>query len=618
MSWARRLGVAGLVGVGLLALASASAVAYFTTNGIGSGSADVSNLTPPSIVSATPSSGTVALSWSAVAPPGVGAVTYSVSRDGKAAGGTCAAVLSVTSCSDSGVAAGTHEYAITVKWRSWTAAGPGKVVTVKAAGVEHLVLGAASTAPAVGASDNLTITAVDASGDTLTGYTGAHNIVFSGAVASPSGKQPTVADNGGKAVNFGSNTPLNFSSGVATVSGSKNGVMKIYAGGAAEIRVSDGTLKTEVPLSVVVAPGAASALSLGAATTTPVAGEADALTVAAIDTYGNTATSYSGSHALTYSGASASPGGNTPTVSDASGNEVAFGTATPTNFEAGTASVTGEANGVMHLYNGGGATVTVSDGSLSATLATTTSVAATAKLQLAAATATPVSAAADNLTITAQDPYANTTTSYSGVHELTFSGATPSPSGAAPTVVNSSGAAIAFGGATALNFKSGVATVAKSKNGAMTLYAAGPAELTVSDGALPSATPLAVTVSPAAAARLALSGVGVSAGALSSGCLFACTLTGLGNSGTVTAKVAVTDASGNTVSALGSGHAAKVTTSGSGTIVGTPLAIPSSGPAESATSFTFTSKSSGSFSETITVAKSEGTAYTSATLTASR
>ena len=619
MRWARRLGVAGLLGVGLLALASASAAAYFTTSGAGNASVGVLDLAPPSIVAVTPAAGgDVTLSWNAVAPPGAGAVAYTVSRDGKGAAGTCAPTLTVTSCTDGGVVAGPHEYVVTARWRSWTAAGEGSTVEVTEVGTEHLVLSAASATPDVDAADNLTVTAVDGAGATLTDYTGAHNVTFSGAEASPSGSKPTVSNSSGKATAFGSSTKLNFSAGVATVSGSKNGEMKLYAAGAAEIEASDGTLETEAPLSVLVTPGAATKITLSAATTTPVAGEADALTIAATDTYGNTATSYDGSHKLTYSGASASPGGNTPTVSDASGNEVAFGTATPTNFEAGTASVAGEANGAMRLYKSGAATVKVSDGALSATLATTTSVAAAANLQLAAATATPVSAASDNLTITAEDPWANTTTSYTGVHELTFSGAAASPSGGAPTVVNTSGSAIVFGGATALNFKSGVATVAKSKNGAMTLYAAGPAELTVSDGALPSATPLAVTVSPAAPTRFALSGVGVSAGALSSGCLFACTLTGLGNSGTVTAKVAVTDASGNTVSSLGSGHAATVTTSGSGTIVGTPLAIPSSGPAESATSFTFTSRSSGNFTETITVAKSQGTAYTSATLAASR
>jgi len=619
MRRARRLGVAGLAVVGLLALASASALAYFTANGAGNASVGVLDLAPPSIVAATPSAGEeVALSWNAVNPPGAGAVTYTVSRDGKGAEGSCVATLTATSCADSGVAAGSHAYVVTARWRSWTAAGEGRTVEVTEVGTEHLVLSAASTTPGVGAADNLTVTAVDGAGATLTDYTGSHNIVFSGAEASPSGNKPTVSNSGGKAVNLGSATKLNFSSGVATVSGSKNGAMKLYAAGAAEVEASDGTLETEVPLTIVVSAGVATKLTLSAATTTPVAGEADALAVAATDAYGNAASSYDGSHDLTYSGASASPDGNTPTVSDASGNEVAFGTATPTSFEAGTASVAGEANGVMRLYKSGAATVKVSDGTLSATLATTTSVAAEAKLQLAAATATPVSAAANNLTITAQDPYANTVTSYSGVHELTFSGAGASPSGSAPTVVNTSGSTIAFGGATALKFKSGVATVSKSKNGVMALYAAGPAELTVSDGTLSSPTPLAVTVSPAAAARFALIGVGVSAGALSPGCLFACTLTGLGNKGTVTAKVAVTDASGNTVNSLGSGHAATVTTGGSGTIVGTPLPIPSSGPAESATSFTFTSKASGNFSETITVAKSEGTAYTSATLAASR
>ena len=42
------------------------------------------------------------------------------------------------------------------------------------------------------------------------------------------------------------------------------------------------------------------------------------------------------------------------------------------------------------------------------------------------------------------------------------------------------------------------------------------------------------------------------------------------------------------------------------------------GAAETATTFTFTSKSSGTFTETITAAAQEGTAYTTATLTASR
>jgi hypothetical protein len=616
----RRLGAAGLLALALpAALVSASALAYFSTTGAGDASVGVLNLAPPSIVAATPSAGgSVALSWSAVTPPGAGTVTYVVTRNGGGAAGTCQAALTTTTCTDSGLAVGSYEYVVTASWRSWTAHGAGKTANVVEGAADRLELSASSTVPGVGVADNLTITAKDSAGHTVTGYTGAHSLTFSGAASSPSGKAPTVADSGGKAVNFGSATALNFSSGVASVSGSNNGVMKLYAAGVAKIGASDGSIATPEPLSVTVAPGAASKLALSAATTTPVAGAADNLTTTAQDTYGNTATSYTGSHSLTYSGASAAPAGNAPTVTDASGSAIAFGTATSTTFTAGVASPSGSANGVMRLYKSGAATVKVSDGTLSATLATTTAAAAAAKLQLAAATTTPVSAAADNLTITAQDAFLNTATSYTGSHQLIFSGASASPSGAAPTVANSSGAVIAFGSATALNFSSGVASVSGSNNGVMKLYRAGAVSLTASDGTLSSSAPLAITVSTAAAARFALTNVGVSAGTLSPGCLFACTLTGLGNSGTVTAKVAVTDASGNTVSTLGSGHAAKVTTNGSGTIGGTPLPIPSSGAAESATSFTFTAKSSGSFTETVTVAASEGTAYTPATLVASK
>jgi hypothetical protein len=618
----RRTGT-GIIGFAALAflaaLVSASALAYFTTNGAGNASASVSQLAPPSIAAATPSpGGTVALSWSAVTPPGSGTVTYTVSRNGGGANGTCATALTATTCTDSGLPVGTYGYVVTAKWRSWTAASPTKSASVTIGVADRLVLAAESVTPTAGAADNLTVTAKDAAGNTVTSYTGSHSLTFSGASASPGGNTPTVVNSSGTAVGFGSATALNFTSGIASVSSAKNGVMKLYASGAAGIEASDGSIATKQPLSVTVAPSSASKLVLTAATTTPTAGAADNLTTTAQDTYGNTATSYTGSHSLTYSGASASPGGNTPTVSDSSGNEVAFGTATPTNFSAGVASVSGGANGAMKLYKSGAATVQVSDGTFSTTLATTTTAAGAVKLLLAAATTTPVAAASDNLTITAQDAYTNTATSYTGTHNLTFSGSSASPSGTLPTVVNSSGTAVGFGSATALSFASGVASVSSSKNGVMKLNRAGSASLAVSDGTISNPTPLAVTVSVGAAARFGLTSISVSAGSLGANCLFTCTLTGLGNSGTVSAKVAVTDSVGNTVSALGSGHVVKITTSGSGTISGTPLAIPSTGAAETATAFTFTAKSSGSFTETLTAAASEGTAYTSATLTASR
>ena len=94
-------------------------------------------------------------------------------------------------------------------------------------------------------------------------------------------------------------------------------------------------------------------------------------------------------------------------------------------------------------------------------------------------------------------------------------------------------------------------------------------------------------------------------------------MTGLGNSGTLKAKVAVTDSLGNTVSALGSGHTVSVTATG-GAITGGALTIEAAGPAESSAQFTYTAPASGAFTNTITAAVSGGTAYTSATATASK
>jgi len=309
-----------------------------------------------------------------------------------------------------------------------------------------------------------------------------------------------------------------------------------------------------------------------------------------------------------------------PTVADSAGIDTAFGSATTIDFSAGAATVSAAKNGAMKLYKSGSTSLQVTDGALltPTALVVTVAPATAVKFSLSASATSLLAGGSSNLTTTALDIYGNTATAYAGSHNVTFSGATISPSATPPTVVNGAGTAISFGSATALTFTAGVAAVSSSKNGLMKLYKAESPSIAVSDGSISSATPVAATVTPAVASRFALTSVTVSAGSLSSPCIFTCTLTGLGNSGTVKAKVAVADAYGNTVSALGSGHGAKITTNGTGTISGTPLAIPSTGAAETATTFTFTSKSSGSFTEIVTVAASEGTAYTAATLTATK
>ncbi len=615
----------GAILAAALAAISSSALAYFTGQGLGSASAAVSKLVAPTITTASPAAGgTVTLAWSGVSAPDSGTVKYYVTRDGGDPAGTCAAPAvpaAATSCIDKEVPLGSHSYTVTAVWRSWSATSSVATVKVTIGAVTHFTIGAATSTPAVSAANNLTIAAKDDGENTVTTYTGSHSLIFSGAAASPGGTAPTVANSSGSATAFGKDTAINFTAGVATVSSSKNGLMKIYRAGPASIAATESStsIGTDSPLEIVVTPGAPSKYTLAATTTTPEAGVTNDLTITALDTYGNTATTHTGSHSLVFSGASAGPGGNLPTVSDSAGTEVLFGTATAIDFDAGVATPSGAANGEMRLYKSGSTSVKVSEGSLTSPTALALTVAAgtAAKLVLTGSTATPVAAASSNLTTTAKDAYENTAAAYAGLKDLIFSGPSPGPSGTAPTVVDSAGTAVAFGAATTLNFKAGVASVASSKNGLMRLYAAGPIGISASDGTISTATPLALTVATGTASRLGLTAVAVSAGAIGSPCLFTCPVTTLGNGGTVAANVSVTDSAGNTVSNLGSGHAVKVTATG-GAIAGTPLTIAATGPAVSTTRFTYTAPAGGNFTNTITAAVSAGTSYTSATATASR
>jgi hypothetical protein len=480
----------------------------------------------------------------------------------------------------------------------------------------HFAFVAASETPTASVADNLTITVLDAAERTVTSYAGSHGVTFSGAEKSPGGTAPTVSNSSGTATAFGTATALTFTAGVATVTTTKNGVMKLYRAGPTSITASDGSISNPEPLELTVAAAATTKLSLAGAATT--AGAADNLTMTAQDAYGNTATTYTGSHGITFSGAANSPNGTAPTVANSAGTATAFGTATALTFSSGVASVSGSSNGVMRLYKVASTSITASDGSISASALVVVVAAGTAaKLVLTASSLTPAAAASDNLTTTAQDAYGNTATSYTGSHGITFSGAEKSPSGTVPTVANSSGAATAFGTATALNFSSGVAAVSGSSNGVMKLYRAGATSITAGDGTISTATPLVVTAAATTATRLAFSNVDLSQGVAGEPCLFACVVTGLGNSGTITAGISVTDAYGNTVSAVGTGHTVAVTTS-AGTISGGSLTIASTGPAESTANFTFTGQSSGAFTDKITAAKSAGTTYTGATLEASK
>jgi hypothetical protein len=112
---------------------TAGAFAFWSGQGSGTASGSIGTLAAPSITNATPGAGTVELSWTVVTPPASGEVTYYVSRDGGAPSGNCpssSAPTTSTSCTDSGVSSGTHQYTVTSVWRSWTAKSAVKSVEV--------------------------------------------------------------------------------------------------------------------------------------------------------------------------------------------------------------------------------------------------------------------------------------------------------------------------------------------------------------------------------------------------------------------------------------------------------------------------------------------------------
>ena len=140
--------------------------------------------------------------------------------------------------------------------------GGGTQVTVSPATMNGLSLAAVKAVVRPGVADNLTVRATDTYGNTAPDYPdGVHNVTFSGASVSGT-THPTVTNNAGAVINFGLSTALNFVNGIASVSGSSNGQMLLYAIERANITVTDGTHTSPV-LSIVVSTVTATAVSAG-------------------------------------------------------------------------------------------------------------------------------------------------------------------------------------------------------------------------------------------------------------------------------------------------------------------------------------------------------------------
>ena len=296
-----------------------------------------------------------------------------------------------------------------------------------------------------GTAFNVTISAHDTYGNNATGYTGTKTLSFSGPANSPNSTAPTYPSS------------VSFTAGVGTAS------ITLKDAQTTTLTATQGTLTGTSP-SFTVNPGSAASFTVP----TPgnqTAGTAFNVTITAFDSYGNTATGYTGAQVLAFSGPANAPNSTAPTYP----GSVSFAAG------VGTASIT--------LVDAQSTTLTATQGSVSGTSGSFTVVNAGGATAFSVPTPSTQSAGtAFNETITALDTYGNTATSYAGSKSLSFSGPSNAPNATAPTYPGS------------VTFTAGVGTAS------ITLFDAQSTTLTVTQGSI-SGTSGSFSVSAGTAAN---------------------------------------------------------------------------------------------------------------------
>ena len=439
-------------------------MAYFTgTSASATASATVGAL-PATTVTAAGGAGTVALSWTPVSAPAGANVTYYVTRAGGTVGGGCpsspAGATTGTSCTDSGLSPGSYSYTVTAIWQSWTSTSAAAPATVSSGPLTHFVVNAPASATA-GTPFSVTLTAKDAAGNTVTAYTGAQAITFSGPSNSPNGTAPVYPGS------------VSFSNGVGTAS------LTLYDHQSTTLTATQGTV-SGASSSIAVGAGANHQIAASAASP-QVAGTAFTVTLTAQDAWGNTPGTLSGSKSVSFSGPASSPKGSAPVYPATASFSAGHATASVTLKDAQTTTLT--ATDTTDGFGG------VASGAIVVGPASASSFGV-------ATPATPTAGVAFSETITALDAYGNTATAYTGSKTVAFSGPANSPGGTAPTYPAS------------VTFASGVGSAS------ITLYDAQSTTLTATQGTITGVSG-SFTVAPNSATQLLFTTqlAGVTAGA---------------------------------------------------------------------------------------------------------
>ena len=256
-------------------------------------------------------------------------------------------------------------------------------LTVSPLGVASFAL-ATPSSPSAGVAFDETITALDAYGNTATGYTGDQTVTFAGPSSAPEGTAPTYP------------ASVAFTAGVGTAP------ITLFDAQSTDLTATQGAITGSSGSFTV---GAGPAISLALATpSSPSAGVAFDETITALDAYGNTATGYTGDQTVTFAGPSSAPEGTAPTYPASVAFTAGVGTAPITLFDAQSTDLTATQGAI-----------TGSSGSFT--------VAAVAAAQLAFITAPASSSSATvwgvQPTVAVEDAFGNTVSSSSAPVELT-------------------------------------------------------------------------------------------------------------------------------------------------------------------------------------------------------
>jgi hypothetical protein len=263
---------------------------------------------------------------------------------------------------------------------------------------------------------------------------------------------------------------VSFTAGAGTAS------VTLVKAETVSLTATQGAVTGTTPATFAVSPAVASKFSVP----TPAgqtAGVAFNVSVTAQDAFSNTATGYTGSQALVFTGPANAPSGATPTYPAA----VSF------TAGAGTASVT--------LVKAETVSLTATQGGLTGTTAAGFTISPAAESQFAVSNpGTRTAGAPFVVAVIALDAYRNVAVSYTGAHTVAWSGPANAPNGTAPTYPSS---------ATALTFSGGNANA----NGITLFNASTTTTLTATEGSLVG-TSTSFTVNAAAASQFAVSNPG--------------------------------------------------------------------------------------------------------------